>query len=283
MDIANGLRAAPLAFQLAALLATTSLSAQAEPSPTTTDAPAQAPTSEVPQMELDTPVDHVVAPPAVRPPQAAPAASLPPPVVQAPLPACELRASPSPCVQPEDAYRHDGFYLRIANETQYLGFLGSGPDGDASVKGLGSGGMLALGGTPLPGLVLGGTLSSDMLRGKFNGRPQGEEDKASIARAMLGAFVDWYPQADDGWHVGAAIGLAGITLTDSSIKDAVGAAFSAKLFGGYDWWIGPQWSLGVAALFAATPSTTLRDRDGDRNGYRFYTLSAGLAWSLTLH
>jgi len=243
----------------------------------------QSPTSEVPQMQLDTPVEHVVAPPPVRRPEAAPAAALPPPAVQAPLPACELRARPSPCVQPEDAYRHDGFYFRLTTETQYLTFLGSGPEGDASVKGMGSGGMLALGGTPLPGLVIAGMVSADTLRGKFNGRPQGQEDDASMARAMLGVLVDWYPRADDGWHVGAAIGFAGITLTDASIADAAGAAFSAKLFGGYDWWIGSQWSLGLAALFAATPSTTLRDRDGDRNGYRFYTLSAGLAWSLTLH
>jgi hypothetical protein len=234
-------------------------------------------------MELDAPVDRVTAPPPLRGPEPTAAVSLPPPAVQAPMPACEVRASPSPCMQPEDAYRHDGFYFRLTTETQYLTFLGGGPEGSASVKGLGSGGMLALGGTPLPGLVIAGMLSSDMLRGKFNGRPQGQEEDANMARAMLGVLVDWYPQPDDGWHVGAAIGFAGITLSDSSIPSAVGAAFSAKLFGGYDWWIGPQWSLGLAALFAATPSTALRERGGDKNGYRFHTLSAGLAWSLTLH
>lgn len=152
------------------------------------------------------------------------------------------------------------------------------------MKGLGTGGMLALGGTPLPGLVIAGTLSSDMVRGKFKGRPQDQdEEDASVARAMLGALVDWYPLPNDGWHVGAALGFAGITLSDAALSDSVGASFSAKLFGGYDWWIGPQWSLGVAAILGATPSASLVDRDGDKNGYRFYTLSAGLAWSLTLH
>lgn len=104
-----------------------------------------------------------------------------------------------------------------------------------------------------------------------------------MARAELGVLVDWYPRVDDGWHVGVALGFAGIMLTDSALEDAVGAAFSAKLLGGYDWWIGPQWSLGLSGVFAATPSTSLMFDDGDKSGYRFYTLSAGLAGSLTLH
>lgn len=268
------LRAAPLA----ALFFTTSLSAQAEPPPTAAEPAAP----DVPQMQLEAPPEHVVAPPPVRSPAPAPAAYVPPPV-QEPLPECELGAAPSPCEQPGNAYRHDGFYLRVTNETQYLAFQGKGPEGSASVKGLGTGGMMAIGGTPVPGLVIAGTLSSDMVRGKFKGRPEGDEENASMARAMLGVLVDWYPQPNDGWHVGAALGFAGITLADASLADSVGVAFAAKVFGGYDWWIGPQWSVGVSALLATTPSAPLVDRDGDKNGYRFYTLSAGLAWSITLH
>lgn len=235
-------------------------------------------------MQLEAPTQHVVAPPPVRSPEPAPATFAAPAFEQAPLEACERSATPSPCSQPRNAYRHDGFYLRITNETQFLGFYGKGPEGSASVKGLASGAMLALGGTPVPGLVIGGMLGSEMVRGKFKGRPtdQAEED-ATMARAMLGVLVDWFPQVHDGWHVGAALGFAGITLSDAALADSVSAAFSAKLFGGYDWWIGPEWSLGVSALFSATPSAALIDRDGDKNGYRFYTLSAGLAWSLTLH
>ena len=234
-------------------------------------------------MQLEAPADRVVAPPPVHsPPPPAAATELPPPE-PAPPPACEQSAMPSPCTQPSDAYRHDGFYFRLMNETQYFVFLGDGPEGNASVKVMGSGGMLALGGTPLPGLVIGGTVSSTTGRGTFKGRPEGSESDASISRVGLAAFVDWFPQPDDGWHVGAALGFAALTVTDSSLDDAVGAAFSAKVFGGYDWWIGPQWTLGLAAMFAATPSTSLLVDDGDKSGYRFYSLSAGIAGSLTLH
>lgn len=259
------------------MLATTTLYAQAEPPP---PPPPAAETTQPPLLQLEAPTDRVVAPPPVASPERAP---VPLPLEQAPLPACDTRAEPSPCTQPDDAYRHDGFYFRVTNETEYLAFLGSGPDGDASVKGLGSGGMLAIGGTPLPGLVIAGMLGTSMVRGTFKGRPEGQEQDASMARAMIGVLVDWFPQPDDGWHVGAAVGFAGITLTDSAFEDAVGAAFSAKVFGGYDWWIGPQWTLGLAALIAATPSSALVVDDGDKSGYRFYSLSAGVAGSITLH
>jgi hypothetical protein len=253
------------------LLATPSAFGQAEPSPTAAEVQ-----QEVPLMQLEAPPERVTAPAPAPAPLSAPE--------PAPPPACEVSAAPSPCTQPADAYRHDGFYFRVSNETQYLAFLGRGPEGDASVKGLGSSGMLAIGGTPVPGLVIAGTLGSSMLRGKFKGRPQDQaEEEASVASAMLGVLLDWYPLPDDGWHVGAALGFAGITLTDSAIADAVGPAFAAKIFGGYDFWIGPQWSLGLAAVLSATPTTSLVDDEGDKNGYRFHTLSAGVAGSLVLH
>jgi hypothetical protein len=281
MAIAHLLRVASLALPLAVVLTTSSLSAQTEPLPAAADTSQP----EVPLMQLEAPPEQVSAPP---PPVSAPQPARPRytevPLAEAPLPSCDTRATPSPCEQPVHAYRHDGFYFRFSNETTYLGFHGEGPEGKASIKGLGSGGVLMIGGTPLPGLVIGGTLGSSTLRGKFNGRPRdADESDATIARADVGAFVDWFPQPDGGWHVGAAIGFGLPALTKSAIEDAVGASVVGKVFGGYDWWIGPQWSLGLGALFAATPSTKLMVEGGDPSGYKFYTLSAGLAASLTLH
>jgi hypothetical protein len=213
MAKARFLLAAPLAFQL---FAPTALYAQAEPPPTAAESPA----AEVPLMQLEAPADRVIAPPPVNsPPPPAVAAELPPPE-PAPPPACDQSATPSPCTQPSDAYRHDGFYFRLMNETQYFAVLGEGPDGSASVKGLGSGGTLALGGTPLPGLVIGGMMNATTLRGNFKGRPEGPETDASVSRVMFGAFADWFPDPYDGWHVGAALGFAAVTLTDSSLDDA---------------------------------------------------------------
>jgi hypothetical protein len=238
----------------------------------------------VPLMQLEAPAERVVAPP----PPPAPTVSAPayeevPLPEQAPPPACDQSATPSPCTQPHDAYRHDGFYFRLMNESQFFALYGEGPERDASIKGLGQGATLALGGTPAPGLVIGGMLNTTTLRGEFKGRPDGPENGATISRLILGPFVDWFPRPDDGWHVGAAIGFAAVTVTDSALADAVGPAFGAKIFGGYDFWIGPQWSVGLSATFSATPTTALRVDDGDKSGYRFYSLAAGIAGSLTLH
>lgn len=269
----NLVRSAALAL---AMSASAAVAAQDAP-PTAAEA-----TQDPPLVHMEAPVDRVVAPPpASSPPvHTAPAA---PTYEEVPPPACEQSATPSPCTQPRDAYRHDGFYARLSNESGYVGFFGEGPDGDASIKGFGTGGFIALGGTPVPGLVIGGLIGSAAVRGTFRGRPEGSEKKGTMSLAMLGAFVDWFPNPYDGWHVGASFGFAAISLTDAALDDSVGPAFSAKLFGGYDFWIGPQWSLGIMAGFAATPMSSLVDNEGDKNGYRLYSLSAGLGGTITLH
>lgn len=72
-------------------------------------------------------------------------------------------------------------------------------------------------------------------------------------------------------------------VSDSWIADSSGNAYSGTLLGGYDWWLGPQWSLGILAVLSASTSATLQDKDGNDTGYRFNALSAGLEYALTLH
>ena len=267
---------------LAAMVVTTTLSAQDAVQPAAA-ASAQPDSQQAPLMQLEADAERVVMPPPSAAPKEATPAPVPEPALPAELPACRPRAEPSPCTQPADAYQHDGFYLRFSTETDYLAVVGEGPDGSVSVKGLASGGTLAVGGTPVRGLVVAGVLGSAMLRGNLKGGAEDADERVSMARIQLGALADWYPDPSAGWHVGAALGLGALALTEASVPDAVGAAFSARVFGGYDFWIGPQWSLGLAATLTANTSSTLRDREGDKIGYRFYLLSAGVAWSLTLH
>jgi hypothetical protein len=142
--------------------------------------------------------------------------------------------------------------------------------------------MLAIGGTPGEGLVVAGVIRGVTARGRFHGGPQPERD-ATGTNGQLGVLVDWYPNPTSGWHVGALAGVGAITITDSDVRDSNGFGFGGSLFGGYDFWIGPQWSLGLQAVFSATSSATMKNSDNDDTGYKFSALSAGLEYTFTLH
>lgn len=273
-----------LSIVLAVTLPTAGAFAQAEPPPP--PPPPAAETSQPPLVQLDATADHVVAPP---PPPAQPqlATQAPPRFaaeeIEQPLLPCRNDAEPSRCEQPHDAYRHDGFYFRLNGETGYFGVLGRGPDGKSSLEGLGSTGQFSIGGTVWEGVVIAGTIGTTTMRADFHGRPSEAEDRASVVLVNLGALIDWYPEPTGGWHVGAGIGVEALTLSSGGGTDSAGVSYGARIFGGYDWWIGPQWSLGVMAILAATPSTPMIANGGDENGYRYHTITAGLAYALTLH
>ena len=73
-------------------------------------------------------------------------------------------------------------------------------------------------------------------------------------------------------------------IDDSVVADADGGAAVASIFGGYDWWIGPQWSVGLMLIGSATTTTSLRDdEDNDEIGYSFRSMFIGLEWALLLH
>jgi hypothetical protein len=200
------------------------------------------------------------------------------------LPVCAQSATPSPCVQPPNAYRHDGFYFRVSSGFGYAAFSGSGPSGDASVHQFGApyGGQFALGGTPGEGLVVAGVLRAVVARGQFHGGPKPERN-ATAANGQLGVLVDWFPKPTGGWHVGALAALGGITISDSDIRDSRGLGFGGSLFGGYDFWIGAEWSIGLQAVFSATSSATMKNNDNEDTGYKLNALSAGLEYTFTLH
>jgi hypothetical protein len=151
------------------------------------------------------------------------------------------------------------------------------------VRGLGSGGIVALGGTPAPGLALAVAFGGLSVRNDFDGSPIEPDGDATANLAQLGLLADWFPDPNGGWHVGGMAGVAGVGLADSAIADSIGGAFTGALLGGYDWWIGPQWTLGLMGLVSATTSASLQDEDGADTGYEFNALFAGIAYAFTLH
>jgi hypothetical protein len=173
-------------------------------------------------------------------------------------------AQPAPLLperDPPGARRHDGFYLRLG-----VGFGGyseaiSVEDADESttISGIASVSELAIGGTVLPGLVVGGGVwTSSVLSSERNidgMLPPDEVIGGSGNFTLLGPFVDLYFRPRSGLHLQAAAGLATIRGWDlpeaQDNPDAVSVGGGAMVGFGYDWWVGDEWSIGILARLAA--------------------------------
>jgi hypothetical protein len=177
---------------------------------------------------------------------------------------------------------HDGFYLRLATGLHYTSIFGQHTGGDASLNGLGLSAAVLLGGTPSPGLVIGGTFGFVGVSGTFTGAPPGAAREESAAAPLFGAFIDYYPKPNGPWHVGGVFGLGGYSFKDSQHTRYIGYAPAAQLFGGYDTWFNPCWAIG----FALVAQAALPDRASDLAGtlgYKFAVLSIGLQMSFVYY
>ncbi len=152
---------------------------------------------------------------------------------------------------------HDGFYLRYSAGIGYLYDALDAP-ADASIEGVGAGLFdLLVGGTPGEGFVIGGGVTYVYIP-----EPRYRDDLAEfnmsgrLRLAVLGPFVDFYPNARSGLHVGATIGL-GVAFyrmseaeDDDESEDEAGRpdpGIGISPMIGYDFWIDEQLSVGVMA------------------------------------
>ena len=147
----------------------------------------------------------------------------------------------------------------------------SGSTPEITYTGLGVGYELMMGGTLSSGVVLGGgLLAQDIVSPKVETKTSASGPKVAVdpssdrlGIALAGLFVDWFPIERAGAHVGAMLGLGRVGLQDSKGNTPSGGG--ASLFGGYDFWVGSQWSLGLEgrALAVRTerdvPAVTFED------------------------
>jgi hypothetical protein len=238
---------------------------------------------------------EVAAPAAPAPtPALTPSPAPAPPPLPAPPPAPE---APPPTASCSCALRHDGFYTRITSGFAYTSVFGSGPNGSASVSGTGSLFSLAIGGTLAPGIVLAGVLAGTTGTSTFHGGPFANatitgaagstgpiaaSDNAGASSFDVGLLLDWFPDPAKGLHVGGSVGLGGVALTNQADGSFIsGLGLGAGLFGGYDFWVGPAWSLGLALVASGVvPPAHLADSNRNDTGYRMTPLAMGLEVSI---
>jgi hypothetical protein len=183
--------------------------------------------------------------------------------------------------------------MRVGSGLGDVHMAGSGPRGTASLSGLGSNELIAIGGSITRGLVLAGAVQGSSISMTFDGGPfVGEKvsssggsltasSKADATFGTLGLLVDWYPNPSDGWHVGLSAGL-GFTSVKNHADDSTmtGTSTAGSIFGGYDWAIGPGWSLGLALVGSGALSASMKDSsDQPDTGYRLKSYSLGFSAS----
>ncbi len=125
----------------------------------------------------------------------------------------------------------------------------SGPNG-GTLDGLGAAVDVLIGGTVARNLTLGGGMSFASAE-----RPQegGRADAATVSYGIFGAYADWYPDSKAGFHLSLLLGVAKVDVTPNPALGTAEGNEASSFSGlgvapsmGYEWWIGEQWSFGVA-------------------------------------
>jgi hypothetical protein len=193
--------------------------------------------------------------PAPPPGQGAPppgyAAGPPPGYAAGPPPGAAYGSPP----EPPGVRTHDGFFLRLGLNLGYNTLSetveANGQEvSNSSIRGGAGGFDLLFGGTPAPGLVLGGGLIQT-----YSSNPTVEindqETEADGTLLVIGAvfFVNYYFDPSEGLHLQGSIGYGAMDFVSdegrSGSNDPTGPLFSLGL--GYDFWVGDQWSIGPFA------------------------------------
>jgi hypothetical protein len=222
----------------------------------------------------DAPVPIQAATPA-RP--AAPAA--PPP------PRISLETEPlQPPVQ-RKFHLHEGFYLRTS-----LGFgdyRASFSDGKNSNLDFSEHGDtmtldLLIGGSPSPGVSIGGGLLLEPLFGSdYNRNGSGTGDHGGFS-TLVGPFIDGFPDATKGWHLGGLIGLAAqsfqnVNATGSSSAHAAGLGGAAWF--GYDFWVAGEWAIGPQLRLMAMRTSDTKSSDDVSAWARSFTIGVSAVFN----
>jgi hypothetical protein len=149
--------------------------------------------------------------------------------------------------------RHDGFFLSGELGVGYLSMSGTASGGahnvDSKIAGGAISGGLLLGSTLAEGWVIGAaTQNHSVWSPTLEYGDKTEELDGSLGLSLMGPFAQFYPDPKEGLFFRLAPGYALVYATDSEVESfATGFGVAAAV--GNDWWIGKEWSMGVAGRF----------------------------------
>jgi hypothetical protein len=185
-------------------------------------------------------------------------------------------------------HEHDGLYLRFGLGPTYAALLATTSENDdleITVDGAGVGLEFLIGGTPLPGLVLGGGLFLFTIpdpKMELNGTESDAED-ISLGATMFALMASYYIDPKLGAYAQALVGLSSLSLeyerqgSKRQTDDTDGYALGLGL--GWDFWVGNQWSLGPELRVVYARMT--REAGDVEEQYRLWAPS--LLFTATVH
>lgn len=177
-------------------------------------------------------------------------------------PAMHVETPPPPPPVARTYHLHDGFYLRLALGAGYASAgldAYSGASTDATVSGGGGAFDLMIGGSPAPGLAIGGGfLANSVISPGFSAAGQSHNLDRSMGLVLVGPFIDGFIDPKNGFHVGGMLGAAaldfGTNADHASSTTYKGAGMALWL--GYDAWVAADWSLGGMLRFGGARVST---------------------------
>jgi len=176
---------------------------------------------------------------------------------------------------------HDGFYLRLSAGGGLVNLDVNPEPGfdDDSTNGAGVAFDLLVGGSPFRGTALGGALLLDIGPSMTLASGTGKEASSALGIALIGPFVDAFPDPKRGWHFGGVLGLSALSLEaiDSAHHRLLG--FGGAIWGGNEFWVGDEWSLGGALRVAHTQTRG----DAGSVDLNAFTFSAALMLTAAYH
>jgi hypothetical protein len=162
---------------------------------------------------------------------------------------------------------------------------------------------LAFGGTPSPGVVIGGGIYGSTTPSPTLSADGAEIKAGAIGVGVVGPFVDVYPNPQTGFHLQAAMGLALLTASEGDPQqicfssggqtacgtgrapadDYLGAGLGIVVGVGYEGWVGDQWSIGGLARLTYASGTMSAVNDTSRPDIKVSGVLPGALLTITYH
>lgn len=182
---------------------------------------------------------------------------------------------------------HDGFFLQLELGPGYVSMPGTTESGsssvDVSIKGVAGMGGLLIGGTPSDGLVIGGATQGHYVSSptvEVDGTEVDTDDALSLG--VIGPFVQFYPDPAAGLNLRLLAGFASASGTDDDADESA-TGFGLVAAVGHDWWVGEEWSLGVAGRFTYA-NLKYESEIGDVTiTQKYNAIAPGVLFTVTYH